>query len=917
MRSAPEFRGALRRRRRGQSAVFRAGARAGHLLFDLPGYIAHRLAALGLAAVEWAGRRHRRRARSGFFSYRRACCAGEERLRARPRRDRAQPLARRRALPDPVLRAVPSRPRRGLLAAMTLPWRWLPALMLALAAASRCRILSPKTGRALAADAARQRRRHDRPDRRSARKHREPAPRRASPSSCKSTTSRPATRPPARPAIMLAAADRAIAVAGPGQVAASPLLAPARRQGQDGGRAQGDVRGEPGGLAGRRRRAGRRACGDERRDAGADAYRRADRPPVAELAASAQVRVTIGGVERRARRRRQVARQRRRDGLAATGPRRSSPTREARPICVSTDEVSLSAGRFRQAARQDRLAAAPRRRQRDRHGRPGERRAAGHARRRLGRCRVFGRRRRAGAASSSWYPAADAPRRGRARVLSRRRGFVTSASRVKPRGPAPGAPLALPADENPCLQQQSAARRGDFRLSRSAADTASVRRFSDMEVFVEIHENVRGEDVFVIQSTSYPANDHLMELLVTLDALRAARRGGSPRSCPITAMPGKTGNPAPRTPISAKLVANLITTAGADRVLTLDLHAGQIQGFFDIPTDNLFAEPVLVEGHQGAPLRQAIWSSSRPMSAASYRARADRPAARCRPGDHRQAARAGRRLRGDEHHRRCRRAAAASSSTTSSTAPAPCAMRPQALIDSGAEGVYAYVTHGVLSGGAVARVAASPIEDLVITDSIVATEAVRLSHNIRQLTIAPLIAEAILRISEERSVSSLFDLIFAQSPAEARRRDTPSRFEWRSAIECPRSPASGRAARPAPARAPPARCGGRGACRHHLRRRQGPGRGQPRAARTSRVARQARLLRDPRRCRRRRRDPPHVAARRAVPPGHRLAAACRFHAGRRRRAGHRDRPGRLHQSRSARPASAAAASSISCATGSS
>src|SRR6266536_314123 len=257
---------------------------------------------------------------------------------------------------------------------------------------------------------------------------------------------------------------------------------------------------------------------------------------------------------------------------------------------------------------------------------------------------------------------------------------------------------------------------------------AGVRRFSDMEVFVEIQENVRGEDVFVIQSTSYPANDHLMELLVTLDALKRS---------------------------SAKLVANLITTAGADRVLTLDLHSGQIQGFFDIPTDNLYAEPVLVkdikENHAKADL--VIVS---PDVGGAYRARA---VARRVDADlaiiekRRESAGVSEVMNiiGDVKGRRCILVddIVDSAGTLCNAA--------QALVDSGAEGVYSYVTHGVLSGGAVARVAASPIKLLVLTDSIVATEAVRVAQNIRQLTIAPLIAEAIRRISEERSVSSLFD----------------------------------------------------------------------------------------------------------------------------------------------------------------
>ncbi len=284
---------------------------------------------------------------------------------------------------------------------------------------------------------------------------------------------------------------------------------------------------------------------------------------------------------------------------------------------------------------------------------------------------------------------------------------------------------------------------------------ASVRRFSDLEVFVEIQENVRGEDVFVIQSTSYPANDHLMELLVTLDALKRSSARRVTAVMPYYGYARQDRKSAPRTPISAKLVANLVTTAGADRVLTLDLHSGQIQGFFDIPTDNLSAEPVLVkdikENHASADL--VIVS---PDVGGAYRARA---VARRVDADlaiiekRRESAGVSEVMSiiGDVAGRRCILVddIVDSAGTLCNAA--------EALVDSGAEGVYSYVTHGVLSGGAVARVTASPIKLLVLTDSIVATEAVRVAQNIRQLTIAPLIAEAIRRISEERSVSSLFD----------------------------------------------------------------------------------------------------------------------------------------------------------------
>jgi ribose-phosphate pyrophosphokinase len=290
----------------------------------------------------------------------------------------------------------------------------------------------------------------------------------------------------------------------------------------------------------------------------------------------------------------------------------------------------------------------------------------------------------------------------------------------------------------------------DLRLTE-----ASVRRFSDMEVFVEIHENVRGEDVFVIQSTSYPANDNLMELLVSLDALKRSSARRVTAVIPYYGYARQDRKSTPRTPISAKLVANIVTAAGADRVLTLDLHAGQIQGFFDIPTDNLYASPVFVKEIQEHHSRQDLVIVS-PDVGGVVRARdiARRLDADLVIVDKRRE-RAGVsevvNIIGTVAGRRCILV-----DDIVDTAGTLC-NAAAALSDAGASSVYAYVTHGVLSGGAVQRVAASPIKMLVITDSIVATDAVRAAHNIRQVTIAPLMAEAIQRISEERSVSSLFD----------------------------------------------------------------------------------------------------------------------------------------------------------------
>lgn len=283
---------------------------------------------------------------------------------------------------------------------------------------------------------------------------------------------------------------------------------------------------------------------------------------------------------------------------------------------------------------------------------------------------------------------------------------------------------------------------------------ASIRRFADMEVFAEILENVRGQDMFVIQSTSYPANDNLMELLILLDALK---RGSARRITAVIPYYGyarqdrKTG---PRTPISAKLVANLITSAGADRVLTLDLHAGQIQGFFDVPTDNLIASPVLVpDMMEKFEEGETVIVSPDVGGVVRARAIAKRLNADLAIIDKRRE-RAGvsevMNVIGEVKGKHCILVddIVDSAGTLCNAAVA--------LKEKGAEDVYAYVVHGVLSGGAVARVTASPLEKLVTTDSIAVTEAVRVAPNIEQLTIAPLLGEAIRRIAEDRSVSSLF-----------------------------------------------------------------------------------------------------------------------------------------------------------------
>jgi ribose-phosphate pyrophosphokinase len=283
---------------------------------------------------------------------------------------------------------------------------------------------------------------------------------------------------------------------------------------------------------------------------------------------------------------------------------------------------------------------------------------------------------------------------------------------------------------------------------------AVVRRFADMEIFVEIQENVRGADVFVIQSTSYPANDHLMELLIIIDALRRASARRITAVIPYFGYARQDRKPGPRTPISAKLVANLITRAGVDRVLTLDLHAGQIQGFFDIPTDNLFASPVMVRDiKQRFDLDKVMVVSPDVGGVVRARGLAKRinaPLAivdkrRERPGESEVA-----NVIGDVDGRICILVDdIVDSGGTLLNAG-------EALLEKGASAVYGYISHGVLSGGAVARVNKSRLKELVITDSIQPTEDVKSSPNIRVLSIATLIGEAISRTAAEESVSSLF-----------------------------------------------------------------------------------------------------------------------------------------------------------------
>jgi len=284
---------------------------------------------------------------------------------------------------------------------------------------------------------------------------------------------------------------------------------------------------------------------------------------------------------------------------------------------------------------------------------------------------------------------------------------------------------------------------------------AVVRRFADMEIFVEIQENVRGADVFVIQSTSFPANDHLMELLIIIDALRRASSRRITAVIPYFGYARQDRKPGPRAPISAKLVANLITRAGADRVMTLDLHAGQIQGFFDIPTDNLYASPLMVRDiKERFDLSKVMVVSPDVGGVARARGLAKRinaPLAivdkrRERPGESEVM-----NVIGEVEGHTCVLVDDIIDSGGTLVNAA------EALLKHGAKAVYAYISHGVLSGGAVGRIAKSQLKELVITDSIQPTKELLATANIRMLPIGNLIGEAIERTASEESVSSLFD----------------------------------------------------------------------------------------------------------------------------------------------------------------
>ena len=285
---------------------------------------------------------------------------------------------------------------------------------------------------------------------------------------------------------------------------------------------------------------------------------------------------------------------------------------------------------------------------------------------------------------------------------------------------------------------------------------AQVRKFADNELFVTIDENVRGEDVFLIQSTSYPANDHLMELLICIDALTRASAKRITAVVPYFGYARQDRKMGGRTPISAKLVANLITRAGANRVLTMDLHSGQIQGFFDIPTDNLLATPVLADD-----IRIRYKNSGELMivspdvgGVSRARALADRLNADLAIVDKRRSGPGVSEVMniiGDVRDRRCIvfDDIVDGGGTLCNAA--------KALVEHGASEVSAYVSHGVLSGAAVERVNDSALKELVITNSIEADDRVKASNKVRIVSVAPLIGEAIRRIANEESVSKLFD----------------------------------------------------------------------------------------------------------------------------------------------------------------
>ena len=283
----------------------------------------------------------------------------------------------------------------------------------------------------------------------------------------------------------------------------------------------------------------------------------------------------------------------------------------------------------------------------------------------------------------------------------------------------------------------------------------TVTRFSDQEVFVEINENIRGKNIFVIQSTSMPANDHIMELLITIDALKRASANTVTAVIPYFGYARQDRKVGPRTPISAKLVADILTTAGIDRLLTIDLHAGQIQGFFDIPVDNLYAAPVItkdiIESYKDKDLVVISPDVGGVVRARGIAKRINGDLAIVDKRRDKANESEVMNIIGDINNRDC-----IIVDDIVDTAGTLC-NAAEALINEGANSVSAYITHGVLSGPAIERLQNSKLKELVITDSIAPTKLILDASNIRILNLAPLIAEAIRRISSDSSVSSLFD----------------------------------------------------------------------------------------------------------------------------------------------------------------
>jgi len=304
-------------------------------------------------------------------------------------------------------------------------------------------------------------------------------------------------------------------------------------------------------------------------------------------------------------------------------------------------------------------------------------------------------------------------------------------------------------NSNPILTNQIS-----LELKENIIDV-TVTRFSDQEVFVEINENIRGKNIFVIQSTSMPANDHLMELLITIDALKRASAQTVTAVMPYFGYARQDRKVGPRTPISAKLVADILTTAGIDRLLTIDLHAGQIQGFFDIPVDNLYAAPVITKdikkNYKNKDLVVVSPDVGGVVRARGIAKRIDGDLAIVDKRRDKANVSEVMNIIGDIDGRDC-----IIVDDIVDTAGTLC-NAAEALINSGAKSVSAYITHGVLSSPAVERVKNSKLNELVITDSIAPSKLILEASNIRILNLAPLIAEAIRRISSDSSVSSLFD----------------------------------------------------------------------------------------------------------------------------------------------------------------